>query len=177
MKILGIIGGILLIIGGCYCIATPVITFSTLGSLIGVAMIVEGALNGLTWNSRRMLGMADGWTLVGAIVSILLGTIVLGNGLLQLGIDTFIAYLVAAWLVVDGITRVAASFTLRKMYKEQGEEAGKNWWLLLIAGILVIIMGIVCFCHPLLTMASVGLLMGMGVVSSGIGMLAVSFSN
>ncbi len=175
MKILGIIGGILLIIGGCYCIATPLITYSTLGPIMGIAMIVEGAISGFTWNTRRMMGIADGWSLAGAVISILLGTVVLGSGVLQIAIDTFLAYLVGFWLIVGGITRIAASFTLRKLGQE-GDEAGKNWWILLLIGILVIIVGIMCLCHPVLTMISVGLLMGISVVSSGISLLVASLN-
>ena len=71
--------GVLLVIGGIYCLVTPVETFGVLGWLIGLAMLVEGVSSALTWNERRKFGFADGWTLVGALASIVLGVVVLGS--------------------------------------------------------------------------------------------------
>lgn len=166
MTIVNIILGVLLIVGGMYCLLTPIMTFATLGWLMGAAMIAEGVSSALTWNARRKEGLADGWTLAGAILSVILGCVVLGSGFMRLTLDTFLAYLAAFWLIFGGVTRIAASFKLRDANK-QGLPVGKNWVLVLIIGIIVTIMGVVCLFHPLLAMASVGTLVGLGIVSSG----------
>ena len=150
---------------------TPVATFASLGWVIGVAMIAEGIGSILTWNTRRQLGFADGWTLAGAIVSVVLGIFVVGSLAFQVAIDHFIIYLVAAWLIFAGIMRIVVSFKLREIHKT-GVEVGKYWYLLLIAGILIIIMGIVCIIYPMIAAISIGILVGLSIAFSGGSLIA-----
>ena len=63
MRIIKVILGVLLAVGGIYCMFTPIATYSTLAWLIGLAMIAEGVASVITWSSRRELGLANGWTL------------------------------------------------------------------------------------------------------------------
>ena len=49
MKILGIITGLLLIISGVYCFMHPVLTFASLGWLVGLAVIISGAGSLAAW--------------------------------------------------------------------------------------------------------------------------------
>ena len=160
MKIAAIIFGVLLIIGGVYCLMYPVATFGALGWLIAIAMFVEGVGSALTWKERRRYGLADGWTLAGAIVSILLGIGVLCSVAMQMALDTFLAYLIAAWLVFGGIARIMGGIKLNSIRSWGVRVKVQNWWLLVVAGILLVIMGIVCFIHPMIAMASVGMIMG-----------------
>lgn len=175
MKGVGVIFGIVLVAGGIYCLLTPVETFEVIGWLIGLAMLVEGVSSALTWNERRKYGFADGWTLIGAIASIALGVVVLGSLALQFAIDTFLAYLVAAWLALGGIARIAAAIGLRKAYQE-GSMFGSNWPLLMLLGILVVIMGVVCFIHPMIAMAGVGMILGASIIITGCSIIAASLS-
>ena len=175
MKAIGVIFGILLVIGGIYCLVTPVETFGVLSWLIGLAMLVEGISSALTWNERRRFGFADGWTLVGALVSIALGVVVLGSLAVQVAIDTFLAYLVAAWLVFGGAARIAGAIGLRKIYLAGGM-IGENWLLLMLLGILIVVMGIACFVNPILAMEGVGMILGLSIIVTGGSIIAASMS-
>lgn len=66
MRILTIILGVFLVIGGIYCMLTPVATYSAIGWIIGAAMLIEGVASVITWSERRRLGLADGFSLVAA---------------------------------------------------------------------------------------------------------------
>lgn len=172
MKVLSIILGVLLIVGGVYCILTPIATYDALSWLIGAAMVVEGIGGIFTWNARRKCGLADGWTLAGSIVSLVLGIFLLGSFVLHFAVDLFIAYLIAAWLVIGGIARIFAAFQIRKFQEEEGPEAvPANWVGVLIIGILVVILGILCFFNPLSIMVGVGFMLGVAVIFVGVDLI------
>lgn len=175
MKVLGVILGVLLVAGGISCMFTPVATFLSLGTLVGFAMLVEGIGSIITWNARRQEGLADGWSLAGAILSVILGIFVLVSGLMQFSIDLMLAYIAAFWLIMQGIFRIIGSFGLRKAERE-GAYRGPKWFWMLIAGIIIVIGGVVCLCHPLITMSSIGFLLGCGILSSGLSLVFVALA-
>ena len=173
MKIVTIILGVLMLIGGVYCAITPIATYSVLGWLIGLAMLAEGIGSVATWNERRKFGFADGWTLAGAIISIILGLILLFSFVAQWAIDVFIAYMIAAWLVIGGIVRIVAAVKLRKFNDNIGGESviGASWGLLLVLGILVTLFGVLCLFNPLSVMMGVGFMLGVSIVCVGIDLI------
>ena len=175
LKIIGVAIGVALVAGGIYCLFTPVETFDTLGWFIGFIMMVEGVSSILTWNERRRMGFADGWTLVGAIISVILGVFVIGSMAVQFAIDTFLAYLVAFWLVLGGVARIIAAFGLRK-FQKAGNDAGTHWIVLLLLGALIVVMGVLCFIHPTYAMAGVGIILGIAIIVTGCSIIATSVS-
>ena len=172
MKALFIILGALMLIGGIYCMFAPIETYSTIAWLIGIAMIFEGVGSAITWNSRRLFGLADGWTLVGAIASIVLGALLLGSFAMQMAVDYFIAIIIAVWLVFGGIVRIIAAINIRRFRNATGDDTFRSSWIgLLILGILVVILGILCIFNPLAVMASVGFLLGLAIAFVGAGLI------
>lgn len=172
MKAITIILGAIMLVGGVYCMIAPIETYSTLSWLIGAAMIVEGVGSALSWSERRRYGLADGWTLVGAIVSIVLGVFLLGSYAAQYAVDLFIAYIIAIWLVIGGVTRIAASIGIRNYQNQMGlGPAPINWVALLCLGILIVILGVLCIFNPTSVMVGVGFLLGLAIVFVGTGLL------
>lgn len=172
MRVLTIILGILLVIGGIYCISAPVATYATLGWVIGLSMVVEGVGSVIAWNDLRALGLANGWTLAGSILSLVFGVFLLGSYALQFAVDMFFAYLIAIWLVVGGITRIVAAISVRGSL---GQARARGWVAQLVLGVLIVIMGVLCIFNPLSIMAGVGLMWGMSIVIVGAGLIAASF--
>lgn len=172
MRVLTIILGILLLVGGIYCVMAPVATYSALGWVIGLSMVAEGIGSVVTWNTRRKLGLADGWTLAGSIVSIVLGVFLLGSFALQLAVDMFLAYVIAIWLIFGGIARIATAIAARR---NLGRVGAGGWIGLLILGILIVIMGVLCLFNPLSVFAGVGLMIGVSIVIEGVALIMVSF--
>lgn len=172
MKIITIILGVLLAIGGVYCIITPIATYSAISWLIGISMVAEGIARIILWSDLRKAGLANGWTLAGAIVSVLLGIFLLGSFVAQIAVDIFIAYLIAVWLVVAGITRIAVAVSLRR---EENQGAGtSNWVALLAFGVLLIILGLLCVFNPTAVMVGVGFLLGLSITLTGVGLVATA---
>ena len=171
MRIIKVILGVLLAVGGIYCMFTPIATYSVLAWLIGLAMIVEGVGGIITWIDRRNNGLANGWTLAGGIVSLLLGMILVGSYVLQFAMDAFIAYFIAIWLVIAGITRVAAAIAVRS----QNPEGASGWIVQVVLGVLIAILGVMCIFNPLSVVAGVGMMLGISIVFVGIDLAVSAF--
>ena len=170
MKVVTIILGVLLVVGGLYCMFTPVATYAALSWVIGLSMVVEGVGSVVTWSSMRKEGLANGWTLASAILSIALGVFLLGSYVLQFAVDMFIAYLIAIWLAFSGIARIVAAISVRSSL---GKERSRGWVLQIVLGVLVVILGVLCIFNPLSIMAGVGLMLGISVVLVGAGLIAI----
>lgn len=172
MKVVSIVFGILLLAGGIYCLFAPVTAYSAISWLVGIAMLVEGIGSVISWNDRRRFGFADGWTLLGAIVSIILGCFLLFSFVAQYAVDLIIAYIIAAWLVFGGVTRIAAALRLRSFASTMsGGLVDASWGGLFLLGVVVTILGVLCFFNPLALMASVGALLGITIICLGAGFL------
>ena len=170
MKVITIIMGILLAVGGIFCMFSPVATYASLGWLIGASMIMEGVASIIMWSELRRAGFANGWTLAGAIISLVLGIFVLGSYAMQFSIDLFIAYLIAIWLAVGGIMRIIDAINLRKL----NVPGSSSWVILLLLGILTTILGVLCISNPLAIMVGVGFTMGLSIVGMGAGLIVAA---
>ena len=71
-------------------------------------------------------------------------------------------WIVALWLIILGIFEVIAAFSLRALGIE---------WLLVIAGILSIIVGIVFFAHPVASILTIVWLIGVFSLVHGVMLL------
>ena len=173
MKVVTILLGALLVALGVYYVATPIETYSVIGWIIGLSMLIEGVASAITWNDRRLLGFADGWTLAGAIASIVLGVYLLGSYAAQSAVDYFIAYVIAAWLVIAGVTRVIAGLHVRSFQMAYGTDViGLNWGIIVVFGLLIAVLGVLCVFNPTAVMAGVGFMLGLSVVLVGLGLIS-----
>ena len=168
MKILAIIMGVLLAIGGFYCVAAPVATYEALIWLFAIGIIVDGVTRILVWNEQRKAGVASGWTLAGGILSIILGILLLSNIALNIITGVFLAYVIAIGMVVGGITRIVAAFQIRNA----GPFAGQSSWVaILILGLLTTAVGIWFVINPGAVVITVGFLMGLSIIFSGVALV------
>jgi len=183
-KVALIILGVLLIIGGVYCIFMPGATFATLAPLCGIAMIFDGIGNICSWNDARKAGQSDGWLLVGAIISLLAGIFMLTNIFVSLLVDAMLTYFIIFWLIVMGIIRIAAAFKIRKAGQYVDErmvrhgysnpKAGKGWGWVLAFGILMILVGVFGLVSPMIIVLTVGYIIGFCVIAAGFSMISLS---
>ncbi len=182
LKVLSIILGLLMIIAGVCCFTLPGMTFLMLGYIIGIAMIIDGIERFIIWGTRDKGTDQGAWTLVSGILSLILGIVLIGNDLMQLAIDVFIIYMAIAWLIIMGIMRIAHAFRVRSEWKAaqnmgQESEVGRDWWIALTLGILMLILGIVGFFMPMAVVDTIGILIGIALVVSGINMIHFGTSN
>ena len=174
-KILLFIFGALMIVCGFYYLFHPTDAFATVGYIIGISMIFEAIGTFCYWGELRRAGLGDGWLLFGAIVSLVLGFYVLNSPRTQVGIDIFVAYYVAAWLFVDGIVLICRAHKIRKFHKNWDTvTVGTHWYLPLILGILMGVLGVLCMFKPLISATMLGVFMALGIILSGCGMITIA---
>ena len=176
-SILAYILGVLLIALGIWCMVTPIETYGVIAWLIGLAMIVDGVANIANWVQLRKMDMGNAWILVGAIFSVVVGLIIFFSLGLRLAVDLFIAVMIAIWLIAIGVMRIAAGIRLRNIHVKGGEpEIGKRWWLAVLFGVLVVLVGILSLLDPIVIALSVGLIIGACIVSAGVATIAQAAS-
>ena len=176
VTILSVVLGVMLMIGGASCLLLPDLPFLTLGYVIGVVMILEGLGMMIAWFQRDRRNEGSGFVLASSIISLLLGIALVGNGFLQLAVDDFIVYSAIAWLFIDGILRIVLAIKTKSLYdREKGAgrntELGRNWWIALILGILMIISAIICLCNPDAMAHTIGVMIGIGIIISGMDLI------
>ena len=158
MKILGIITGLLLIISGVYCFMHPVLTFASLGWLVGLAVIISGAGSLAAWWEGRKSGSSNGWELVSALLTVLVGVIVLCNLFAMFLTDMAIVALFGVWLLVTGILRIVASVRLKF----------RHWGFGAVWGAVLILVAVYALLHPMVSMMSLGWCVAAVLVTQGI---------
>ncbi len=174
-KVFAVVFGVLIIIGGAYCLFTPVETFTALSWLVGAVMVADGVANAVTWFQMRKAGINNLWPLIGAIISVVLGVVILGNFFAQFVVERVLIYMLAAWLIIGGAIRIFMGVKMRSAYKE-GLDRYKNWLLVLILGIAILVIGVISLFDPLGLMATVGVLMGISIIAMGVGVLGLAFA-
>ncbi len=173
MTILMIILSIFMIICGVDCIMTPTQAFSALGWIAGVAVVAAGVAAVCRYASGR--SNRSVWDLIGGIAGILLGLFITVNSVAHFAANMVIAYAVAIWLVLYGIGDIFKSVSLRKLNQRVPDEFRTAGWLVvMVLGILTVILGVACMIQPKITIVSVGLLMGVSILISGIKTLVLA---
>ena len=175
VKILAVIFGILMIITGLYCIFNPDMATLSLGYAVGLSMVFDAIGNFAEWWQARKYNAADGWMLVGAILSAVFGFFVLNSAALQLSLDAFIVYYVAIWLVARGIISIVRAWKICRLHKNWNTKMlGTHWYLPLIIGILTAVFGILCLFKPLVMASVIGVFIGFGVLTAGANMITLA---
>ena len=166
--------GIMMIVGGVYCMFTPAITYMTLGYILAVSMIVDAVGNIVIWSDEKKAGRANGWHLAGAIISCVFGVVLLCSTAMQLVVDLWIAY-IAAWIVVMGILRIVIAVRMKKVRNAlDAEILVKRWWLILVIGILMVLAGILSFINPTVLMIAIGVNMGLYILFAGANLVSLA---
>jgi uncharacterized membrane protein HdeD (DUF308 family) len=118
-----------------------------------------------TEDKTSFLAVARAWqvTLVIGLVTLALGIVVASNPSASLNL---IAVLLGITLLITGIFHLVRAFT--------GDEGHRVWPG--IAGLLLIVIGVVLIRHLHVTVALIGLLVGISWIAEGVSALAVGFS-
>ena len=180
-KILSVLFGIMIIVDGVICLALPGLTFLTLGYMIGAGMLLDGIGRIINWYQMDRGTEQSGWVLTSAIISLTLGIILMGSDAMQLTMDAFIVYMAIAWLIVLGILRISHALRIRKMRNnirdfQPDTPFGRNWWIALIFGILLIVFGIIGMFAPATIIETIGTLIGIAIIISGANLIHFGIS-
>lgn len=156
-----------LLLNGLVLIVAGVLIFSIdwttreLATFIGVLFLVQGVATALTTGIdarvRRM-------NVITGLLSIATGIAIIAwptPGLLA------VAIFLGAWLIVTGTLAVSAAFAARKLLQA--------WWLLVIAGVLEIALGVLALADPGATLAALITVAGIWAVAIGVMRIVLAF--
>lgn len=165
MRVLTIISGALMALTGIFCFMNPGQTFLALAFIIGIVMILNGVIHILAYVLGRGLnnrGDNNGWILVDALITLLLGAMVVGN---QLVADTSIHMVFGMWLLVSGVLRLEAATRINYKNKKS------NFIVTLATGIATTALGLFGFVNPLVAVVNTIVLLGMFMLMQGINII------
>ena len=167
IKIITMITGILTVLLGFYAVVRPMRTFLAIGWILGMLLFVNGIELVILSLSKEKKDI--GGCILGVLEG-LGGIILLFSGVQRFLTDIMATYLVGASVLIYGIFQIVAGVKKFKDSKGKGI-------LAIICGVLSIIVSIIAFTHPVLTMFSVGYMIAFSVLMQGVNMivLAVNF--
>lgn len=177
MKVLSVILGFLLLLGGIGCLLTPGLTYYTLTWVISLAMFVHAIGDICAYTHRRAFGLAGGWTLAGAIISLILAVILLFSNTMQFVVGTLLIILAAVWMLLLGVIRIVTACKIHAFRRTLPEESqGSLWLITLVFGLLMVLVGIIGLINPLILAATIGVLISLYLILSGITLIASCFA-
>lgn len=161
MTVVSIILGVLLVICGFSCMFTPLATFLSTGVFLCVLLLVYGII-GVVRFFQKESGVLE---LIVSILAIIVGVICVVNPVETLNVSSLVLWLIAAWLVIEGLVSIIVSVSER--------DVRKGWGWGVFAGILGILVGIYSFAHPVLEAVAAGMLIGFYFVQAGFDMIVL----
>lgn len=159
MKVFSIILGVLLAICGVSCIFTPIMSFIDVGYLLVILLLVYGIMGIIRAFSLKIYKV----DFVFSILSVIASLVILFVPRMLLMTEGLLVYIMAAWFIVKGIDSIYMSV------KTKSKDS--KWWIWgLVIGILSGLLGIYSFLHPLLLAFTMGILIGLYFIETGIEM-------
>jgi len=157
-----VIRGLVAVVFGALAIGWPGITVAILVLLFGAYAAIDGIISLAGFFRAARSHERWGALLIEGIAGILVG---FAAFLIPAVTALVLIYLIAAWAIVTGVFEIAAAIRLRK------HVAGE--WLLVLAGVLSIILGIVFFAAPLAGALAIALWIGVYSIVFGTVLIAL----
>ncbi len=159
-----LIRGILAILFGLATLLLPPITLIVLVVLFGAYALISGLMNTIMSIKDRKEN-SDWW------LWLLLGLVSIAAGVLTFvypGITAIsLFYVIVAWAIASGILEIILAIQFRKVIE--------NEWLLILAGILSVVFGVLCILQPVAGALSVLWLIGIYAIAYGVLLVVLSF--
>ncbi|MCI7145114.1 MAG: HdeD family acid-resistance protein [Clostridiales bacterium] len=170
MRGLTIASGILMVATGVFCFINRGQTFLTMAFIVGTVMMVCGLIHTISYFVERGTynrGDNNGWVFTDAVITLLLGVMVLFN---QLVVDSAIPMVFGMWVLVSGILRIEASTHINR------EKKPVNFRGAFITGIVTTVVGIVGFINPFLSWLPLMVILGAFMIVQGINSLELGIN-
>ena len=158
MRVLNIVSGVLLILIGIYCLCNQDIAVATAGLMVGIFMLASGVIEIVVFATTSRLLIGSGWLLLDGVLTAILSLFLLFN---QWFTMLSLPFLFTLWLLFSGISRFVSAFDLKAL-------GVRNWGWVLAIGIILMIAGFICMMDPWVSIAAVGMTVGLVFLLEGI---------
>nr|WP_296781002.1 HdeD family acid-resistance protein [Rhodococcus sp. (in: high G+C Gram-positive bacteria)] len=151
--------GVFAVVFGIVALVWPSVTVWALVVVFGAYAIVDGISAIVRAVQARKVESGWIWWLLGGVVSLVAGIV----AFVWPGITALAAvFVIGIWAIMGGILEIAGSFRLRKL------DGAAHWIVLLVAGILELLFGIVLVFFPVSGILSIVWLVGVFAVLFGV---------
>ena len=151
-----IVTGILGILAGIFCLVAPSFAGWVTTLMIGIMMIILGVLQIAGGMDMPKGTKGRGWTITGGLAAIILGALFATKTFDALAVLTWI---IAIFLVVEGILRIAGSLELKPT---------PGWGWLMVGGVSAIVLGLLLMAGwPESALWFLGTVIGIHLLMSG----------
>jgi len=155
---LPLIIGILHIVLGVWVLLTPMTSFLALTVILSAGIAITGLLELIYAISNRESLHSWGWYLFGGVLNLVIGVYLVFNPRISL---LMLSIFIGLWILVRSIIAIVNAFDARKW----GE---KQWGWMLGMGVVGVLFSIMLIWKPAITGVTMGLWMGIGIVTLGI---------
>ena len=174
-KILVMLVGIVLVLGGLFCLFNPSATFFITGYVIGAFILCDAIANIIAWFDSKKYINISGWYLFEAIISLLFGITVMLNVTMQFAVDMAIVYIICIWIIIAAIFRISLAIKIKKINNILPSVfKNKKWISLLLIGILMIVFAVICMIQPAIMSILLGTLISLVIIFNGISLITLS---
>ncbi len=160
-RIATIILGVILTIGGIWCMTRPVSTSMAVVWVFGIFMFVKAVAELVTYSERKASGYADGFSLAMSIISLIFAIALIASWRMQVVTETVLLYFICFWLIVGGVASIVGAVQLKRALN-----INPVWGI--VMGALMLIVAMIGIAHPILGAISIGIIVGFNILASGI---------
>ena len=153
-----LIKGIVIVLLSIYIFLNPDAAVLGLSIFIGIALLISGVITTIASISYRKVVNNWKWYLAEGLIDSLLGLIILSAPEMTAKLVIFI---VGLWFLFYGITKIVASFELRKYVIT-------NWWVELVFGLLAIVFSFIILFNPFAGAVAIALILGTFFLFTGL---------
>ena len=146
MKVITIIIGILLTVGGFFCIFRPGMTFLSTGWMLGLMLVIAGMNMTAAYipgKGRDKKKDTDKGNLLCGIIISVLGLFLIVSGISRAVADIIILYVFGAGMAISGLLKISGG------------------------------LGVYCFFHPLASAYAIGYILGFIVLMQGFNLISL----
>ncbi len=168
MRAITMIMGILLMGTGIWSFANSGASFLALAFAIGIVMIADGTVEGMTYIYSRGGNRKDNniWMLSDSIITFVLGLLVLSG---QLAAEVAVPYVFGMWMLVSGTTRIVIVLNIDRTKKKS------NFWWTFGTGVICILAGLLGFFNSVALNMALGELLGVFFIIQAVTTLELGF--
>ena len=160
-----VLRGVLALLIGVATLIWPDLTLAVLIILFGVYALIDGLLSWVELLARRPNPRPRWVRFLSGLLGVVAGLIALfWPGITSLAL----LWLIATWAILRGILEITVAVTLRRHLQ--------NTWLLILAGVLSVILGVIYFIFPGAGILSLVWMLGAYLILVGIVLLARGFT-
>ena len=158
VRILNIVAGILLIAAGIYCLCNEDVAVLSAGLMLGIFMLAAGIAEIVVFAGTSGVLIGSGWLLLDGVLTVIMSLFLLFN---QWFTMLSLPFLFTLWLLFSGVSQCVSSFDLRAL-------GVRAWGWVLAVGIVLTVAGFVCLMDPWVSVAAMGMTVGIVFVLEGL---------